>query len=388
MVSIDCIIFGYRKLKIDPSDLSIMTSLLLRSGIPSKFESDGTIIIRERDFSLIQALIKGRVEFGVSEGRGIFCKLKDLKHKPTIFTAIIISVIISVFLSGLVWDIRIEGNVDIPSSRIIYELSRCDFNIGDLWSLIDRSDVETKMLLSYDEIAWININRRGTVAYVSVIEKPFVENQGQQVTPQYANIVADVDCIIEEITVVNGYAVVKPGDVVKKGDLLISGTIPNDAGGGFCCAQGRVVGRISERVSADVEKNFTLSTVKEKKLYSVDIKIFNFFINIFKLYGNLTNEYDIIETKRSNSLLGAHKLPFSLITSYVPVYSTEQIAYSDHELVSVASARLNALIASRLQACDLLKMKTYGSFTDTGYEMYSDLIYCAEIGRSVTFTVD
>ena len=43
----------------------------------------------------------------------------------------------------------------------------------------------------------------------------------------FSNIVADRDGIIEEITVKKGYATVKPGDVVKKGDILISaaGTI-------------------------------------------------------------------------------------------------------------------------------------------------------------------
>ena len=39
----------------------------------------------------------------------------------------------------------------------------------------------------------------------------------------HSNIVASVDCVIDEVTVVKGVSLVKPGDVVKKGDLLISG---------------------------------------------------------------------------------------------------------------------------------------------------------------------
>ena len=118
MVRIDCLIFGYRKIEISPEFLSDATSILLRASIPSKINADGTITVRERDFLKIQGLFRGRFEFEHSEPLGIAGKYKCLHNKTAYISAIIISLTLIVFLSNLVWDIRIEGNANIPDSDI------------------------------------------------------------------------------------------------------------------------------------------------------------------------------------------------------------------------------------------------------------------------------
>ena len=72
---------------------------------------------------------------------------------------------------SLVWDIRPSGNENIASYDIKSRLESCGFSVGDLWHKKSLSEVENEFLKLYDDVSWININRRGTVAYVSVIEK-------------------------------------------------------------------------------------------------------------------------------------------------------------------------------------------------------------------------
>ncbi len=388
MVKIDCLIFGYRKIKIDPSDLSFVTSLLLRSSIPTGLNNDGTVTVRERDFARIQSIFEGRVNYTASETLGIYGKLKGIKYKKTVIFSFAFSLILALILSGLIWDIRVEGNDKIPSSKIVYQLSKCGFDIGDWWMLTDRSKVEAEMLMKMDKLSWININKRGTVAYVKVIERDEDDTNINENPNGYSNIVASTDCVIEEITLVSGYAVVKPGDTVKKGDLLISGIVPSESGVDFCRAQGKVIGRLSESINTSVDREHKILLQRPNKLYSLEIKIFNFSINIFKLYGNLTNECDIIETEKAFSLFGEYKLPFSITAQHIPVYETETESYTDDEIVLIASSRLNALIASRLVSCDLIGIRTYGGFTDSGYEMSSDIVFLAEVGKQVEFSVE
>ena len=388
MVRLDCLIFGYRKIRINPSDLSFVTSHLIRSSIPTRINNDGTITVREKDFANFQDIFEGRIEYSASELLGFYGWIKALKHKKAIAFAIMLSIVICAFFSGLVWDIRVIGNENIPSSKIVYHLSRCGFKIGDFWALSDRSSVEANMLLEMDELAWININRRGTVAYINVIEKKKDYVTDESSREGYANIVSAVDCIIEEITVVSGTAAVKVGDVVKKGDLLISGIVSSETGGVFCHAEGRVIGRISDSIIAEVDREHTVLYPKERKICSIAVKIFNFSINIFKLYGNMTKECDIIETEKAYSLFGKCKLPLSVMLEYLPVYETKAESYTDEEIVLVTSSRLNSMIASRLATSDLVGIKTYGKFTDTGYEMRSDIIFVAEVGETVEFSVD
>lgn len=387
MVRIDCLIFGYRRLKIDPEFLSEATSILLRSSIPSRISSDGTVTIRERDFLKTQALFQGRISFTHSEPLGFYGKIKKLPHKITYGISFIISAMIVVSLSGLVWDIRVDGNVNLTDSEIAVGLSDCGFSVGDFWGRINRSEIESKYLEMEDKISWININKRGTVAYISVIEKEINSEKENPSSLFYSNVVAASDCVIEEITVKRGTAVVGPGDVVKKGDLLISGVLPIESGGGFCSAEGTVIGRVSESVTVNIDRNYEKKTRIDKKLYSCSINFFKFSLNIFKIYGNLTNSCDIIENEITYSLPGGHKLPFSVSLKYIPEYSLDQSVYTDEELVRIASDRLDALMASRLATSDLLKIKTYGEFTEKGYVMRSDITFLCEVGEMWKFEV-
>ena len=387
MVRIDCLIFGYRKLRISPEDISLATSILIRSSVPSRIDADGCLIIRERDFPKIQTLFKGRIEFEYSDTLGLYGKINKLRHKSALVCASIISLFLLIISSDTVWDVRIEGNVNIPSADISLRLEECGLAIGDLWSRIDRSSVELKYLDSDHRISWININRRGSVAYVSVIEGETDEG-GKEEGYRYSNIVASTDCVIEEITVYHGMAMVKPGDVVKKGDILIVGVIPEGAGGGFCAADGVVVGRINDKISVEVDRKYEKKTLRENKIYSISLNFFKKSLNIFKLYGNLTNKCDIIDTEKTYLLFGKCRLPFSVSISYLTDYRYVETEYTEEELPTVASSRLDGLIAARLCLSDLLSIRTYGGFTEKGYRMWSDIVYLSDVSKQVEFKVE
>lgn len=387
MVRIDALIFGYRRITVNADMISEVTSRFIRAGIISVFNNDGTITIRERDSKRLKSALSG-IPYEESETLGLYGAYKRIKHKKAIFCAVFLSILITLIASGTIWDIRVEGNENLTDAKIIHELSGCGFTVGDLWYLSDRSEAESEFLRKVPEVSWININRRGMVAYVSVIERNADKAPVEEDISGYANIVAAYDCIIEEITVISGTAVVKPGDVVKKGDLLISGVLPIESGGGFCYADGRVVGRMSECVSVEVAREYEKRSVKKRKLCDLNINFFNFSINIFKLYGNSPEGCDIIENVKVFSLFGEKRLPFSIISSYVIEYDAFPKSYTDEQIVCIASDRLNVKTLARLSDADLLKIKTAGEYTDTGYLMKSDIVFCKEIGEVSEFVLE
>ena len=388
MVKIDLLIFGYRKLSVSPDDLSLVTSLLLRASIPSRINSDGSLSVRERDFSRIASLFQGRIEFEYSEPLGLLGKWKSLKNKPALIISVAVSAILIMLLSSLVWDVRIEGNEQIPDSEIILQLSQCGLEIGSFWRKTDTAEVENKLLSSYEDISWVNINRRGTVAYVSVIERQGEQTKSEDLHIEYSNIIATADCVIEEVTVKSGIAVVKPGDSVQKGDLLILGALPAEQGGGFCRAEGHIIGRMSDTVSTFVGRNYEKNLSTDRNLYSITLKLFKFSINIFKRYGNLTYKYDIIENEITYSLFGKCRLPFSVMISYTPEYEVTSGEYTDDELCAIAASRLSLETARRLADSELVRIRSFGEFTDDGYTMTSELVFLCEIGRESAFDID
>ena len=387
MVRIDAFLFGYRKIRVSNDMLSEATSRLIRRGIISSLDADGRIIVRERDLETVKKALLG-IELEVSEPLGILGAYRRLKHKKAIVISAVFGALILIFASSLVWDIRIDGNETLTDAELTSALEECGFSVGDLWFCSDRGRVESEVLERLDEISWININRRGTVAYVSVIEKKQSGDLKEEEKVGYANLVASCDCIIEEITVSSGTAVVKPGDVVKKGDVLILGITPIESGGGLCYADGRVIGRMSEEVTVRVDREYEKRSLRRKRLCDLNIKIFNFSINIFKLYGNSIDGCDIIKNVKVFSLFGEKRLPISLSSSYALEYNVIRECYDDLQLAKIASERLSVKMLTALSDADLIKIRTDGEYTDNGYVMRSDIVITREVSEALPLTLD
>ena len=71
---------------------------------------------------------------------------------------------------------------------------------------------------------------------------------------------------------------------VKAGDILISGIIPDELGGGFVRAAGEVSGRAIRTVSTTLPRSATVNVGSVPQWERCDLYIFNFSINIFKKY--------------------------------------------------------------------------------------------------------
>ena len=197
---------------------------------------------------------------------------------------------------------------------------------------------------------------------------------------KYCNIVADRDGVIEEIVVEEGVAVVSVGDVVRKGDVLISGIIENDTGVAFCSAKGSVRAQSAMTVSVEVPRTDTKKRYKNTTISEIDLNIFKKSINIFKNYGNPKCEYDIIYDVREYTLFGQYRLPISCRYTYLMEYANEDVVYTDSEMTELAGRILNGKLRSMFADCDLIKIKTGGRFKDDVYEISSYVVYSAEIG--------
>ena len=279
MVRIDLLLFGYRRITVSETDVRIVAGLFLERGLSVKIVNN-CFLIREDKYKKIEDLMKGRVEFSASRELGFGGFLRNNCRRVGVILAVITSLLINIILGGVVWDVRVEGVTESEEREIINELSDCGLRVGAVWSKIDMNALEVKMLSMSNTVSWINVNRRGSVAYVSVIGK--IQGSEEENVFGYANIVAKCDGIIEDITVVKGVALVTRGQTVKKGDILISGVTPL----GYCYAEGNVTARLTDCVSVEIKKRSVEISEKCRKRYSVALKILilvQIFINIVEI---------------------------------------------------------------------------------------------------------
>ena len=387
MVRIDFALAGYRKISPAPEDVSLALGILLRSGISARVSSDGEILIKERDFSTCKRLFDSRIVYKASDKLGLPGLIGGVKYKSAVIIGFVLSLLLVLSSRMVVWEVRVEGNVSVPDSVISAGLESAGLSVGSFWGELNFSEIETAFVKAEKRIAWLNINRRGTVAYITVKEN---ENSEKPITEQkdgYSNLVASRDCVIEEIRVKSGVARVKVGDTVKKGDILISGVVDTEYGVKLCYAEGVVLGRVSEEITSNCTRTYIKKNRLGEKTLSCSVKIFNFSINIFKLYGNPAAECDIIKDVKTYSLFGAAKLPLEIYLESQPIYSECEEEYTDSELVSAASRLLDRRLAEVLTRADLVAMSTVGEFTDDGYVMKCRAVYLCQVGEDAPFTV-
>lgn len=384
MIRPDLFLLGYRVFTVKKEDIGLVAQILLKGGVSVKFES-GSFVAGEKKAKKIEALLATRVEFSKSELMGFRGFIVRQRRKWGMLFALALTITIFLFTHNRIWDVRVDGCSGENEGKIIKELEECGFSIGARWSHRDLSEVEVDFLKSTDIASWVNINRRGTVAYVTVIEK--ASHPKPDVKSGYANVVASHDAVIEEITVMRGVAAVKAGDVVKKGDLLISGIVTNEIGTEFCYAEGVVIGRISDTISYTSTDTEVKKLEKERRLTKMSIKIFNFSLNIFNKTRNSINGCDIIDVVNEDSLFGA-KLPFTVYKQYAVSYESHPQKLDKSEMAHRASEGMSRALEEKLGEATLVRIRTEGNFSDGAYTLNSSVVYLEQIGTDSAFFVE
>jgi len=283
-----------------------------------------------------------------------------LRRRSCVFP---LSVSLSFFRSR-VCDIRKEKNTDIPLDVLQSELCDAGFIVGAKWKESDLSAIENQVLSQSDTIGWINIYKRGVIAYVSA--RPKVLPNSQKDFSSYSNLISDYDGVVEEITVKKGTAVVSVGDTVQKGDLLISGIQNVGSVTVFCEAAGEVRIRTNEEISLFVPFESDVCSLQRLGLVGVNLCVFGREVNIFKNYGKKTPECVIINKIKQPVVHKNVRLPITLYLSFAYENTMTTDTLSQDEAEKIAKSRFFTELRQRLKDADLYRSHYETVLTEDG----------------------
>ena len=157
----------------------------------------------------------------VERREGIGQVLGFCRSRPGIPVGICLAILLTVVASTHLWEIRVTGNGRLSAQEVERELKAAGLSLGDRLSEIDVDSIENRLLMNSEGISWISVNLIGTVAEVQVREKNPVTARETDPTP--ANLVARCDGVIASCEVLRGNLLVKVGDPVRAGEVLVSG---------------------------------------------------------------------------------------------------------------------------------------------------------------------
>ena len=319
-----------------------------------------------KDFKRLKEIVKKTgCKISIESKNGLPFFLNKYR-KRKIFAASIILILASLLItSKFIWNIEIVGNTSIDTKEIVRDLNSCGLFIGKLKSNIDIKKITNEIRLKRNDIAWIGINLEGTNAIVEIVEvkeKPEIINDNE-----FCNIVSDKEGVITKISAQNGTLLVKPGDVVKKGDILVGGWM-----------EGKFTGTRYVHSSADIEAKVWYSK-KEKMILSQEtrektgaeekrygIKFNNFKINLYKSLPKFKN-YDKINENKKLKLFSNFYLPIEILTdTYYEVEFAHKI-YTVEEAEKILTENLEKALSEEIEDQNNVVNKQINKTEGDGY---------------------
>ncbi len=368
-MNLSLMLFGYRRVCAQKEFAADLLNLCLKAEISyADFRVDES---GEISFSCGLRSAKQLIELANGEGVPICVSAarglpKQLYQRRLRWGLILGSFCASVLLflsTQFVWSVRITGNETMSANEVYRELTDAGFGIGSYLPRFSASNLENRVLLSSDRLAWISVHMDGTVAVVQVVERHTADEESPA---KPANLIALFDGQIEMIELYRGDCVVKIGQAVQKGQLLVSGVYDSEAlGARFTRAAGRIWARTEHQFEVRIPLNYVEKCYVDEKIGAITLNFFEKSMKIFKNTGNDSGGCDIIEEENHLDMIGPNPLPFSLSVQSLHYYREEERVRTPEEALELAYAALADLLKGFSADTQLLSKEIKTTLTDS-----------------------
>ena len=210
--------------------------------------------ISVRNFRKLKPIIrKTGTRVVIRERRGFPFFLHKYRKRKLFFAGFFFCIACIYVMSLFIWNIHIDGNRARTDEVILEFLETKGVQHGMKKSAVDCDRIVKDIRKEYDDIIWVSAYVKGTRLMIQVKEnadRPEERADEDRILEEETEIPTDLvamdDGVILQIITRRGVPLVHEGDEVKKGDILVSGSVEvvNDAG--------EVVGYQYQKADADV----------------------------------------------------------------------------------------------------------------------------------------
>ena len=318
--------------------------------------------------------------------RGLFAFASGYKMRIGFFIGAVLCAALLAASSFFVWDINVSGQTGLSEKEILKTLEGYGLYIGAYIPNIDTMRRENELVIDTEELSYASINLRGTVAEVVVRERK--EKDVENISLP-SNLVANCDGQIESIEVRGGMPTVKKGQIVKKGQLLVSGVIDSQAVGyRLVRARGEIYARISRSFTAEVPLVREKKSRTGEKKTRVTIRFFAKKINLFSNNDISFEKYDTIEEEKRLCLFDRVELPVFIIKTTYSEYVTETEKISEEQALSIAEKELAGQTEKTLSEAQILAREERTEINDGILTLYTDIDCIADITSEIFIKTD
>lgn len=307
---------GYYVITVEGIGVERFLNHLIRNGIKvynvNKISSTKIeFCVDRQDMKNFKQVYRGsNYEIKVKQKTGMPFILKRIYKHKGMWICAIVSLFLLMLTSQFVTDIYIQVPEGVKKEEIRKELYEAGLKPGVYKKSIDRKELRDHIMLTFDQVAYMSINVKGTNIFVTVTKK--AETLKTEEQSNYCNIIAKKNGIIEKVIPRSGNAVKNTGDIVQKGEVLISG------------ADTKSVPEVWASTFYEVTKSASYEdTKKEKTGEKKNVYTLSFYDNKYTIRRNIDYKDYTIENKEHKLSLGDYTFPIKINVS--TFYETKNV---------------------------------------------------------------
>lgn len=296
----------YIQVTVEGNDPEIFLSRCLKKGLHIKnivYESDVKIRVHvsARNYKSLMEIAGNRYTVNIIDQGGILYRIKKFSCRKFLIAGLLLFAGLLYYNSLFVSEIRVDGYESISEQALrstmkeagLYEGCRKNININK---------IKLKLYDEYDNVSWVGIKFDGNLACVTIAEGGFPYSPYTVEENVPCNIVADREGYIDSVIPREGVRSVEDGTFVKKGTVIISGTVPlqssaygtesEDKSETYVHAEGTVLARIPVHLTF-------YRTAYDTKMKHTGRKIWSISVNDHEFCGGMI-PFETAELKRKN----------------------------------------------------------------------------------------
>ncbi len=183
-----------------------------------------TGILSVRHFFLLRPVRnKTKVHIRVLEKHGMPFFFFRSKKRKAFFLGTLLCFCLMVTLSCHIWNIHIEGNIRNSTPEILEFLEEQGIVHGIARRKVNCSQIAASVRKQYPEITWVSARIEGTRLILTIQEGVQQDAVEEETSP--CSLVSELEGTIVKIITRTGFPIVKEGNEIKKGDLLVAGRL-------------------------------------------------------------------------------------------------------------------------------------------------------------------
>lgn len=302
-----------------------------------------------RGFKLMRpAAKKSGCRVHIRNKKGLPFAFRRFNKRKGFKVGLLVFITLLALSTSVIWDIEYQCDKPEIVAQVMNVLNMEKIGRGSFKMGLNPKEIASKIALKVDGIAWVGVEIKGVKLYVSIedsIKAPVLLKNND-----YFDIVAERDGLITHMEVLAGKALVKVGETVKKGQVLVSGKLEAkfpEFGTRDVHALGRMIARTWYEASLPVSMEYT-QRLRTGKTH--DTTYLRFLDGKLKLPGGAPpfEIYEVVTYDKSLSGPFGLNLPVGLTIEKSFEIMEKQVDLTMEEALSIAEERARQELADRI----------------------------------------